>query len=245
MYDLFFYMSTIVDIGLTCAIFYAVFFRGQRGISLNAQILHGSAHMLRTVHFLVNIRAYWALGTLSFVGELLMQAFYVVSSGLIVYTLYKRNQQTQHNTSYTSANPDFVEWYYLFVPAVVVGAMFNISLISMPWQMCQMIAFWVDAVADLPQIYMIYSYSKSQKGRVDNFVADYVFLLSASRMGFFLSYLIYGHISYGLLQFLEWQVIVMQLLRLAVFADFVYKYIRYRFYGEKEAFLADPLDSVL
>jgi len=242
MFDFLYYISSIVDIGLTCVILYAVVFKHRKGISLNAQILHGSAHLLRTLSMLINIRDYWALDTFSFLSECIVQIFYIASSCFIVYTLYMKKREMKNSTSYASANPDFIEWQYLFVPAIIIGSICNLS---QPWQIFYMVSFWVDAVADLPQIYMIYSFSKSQKGKVDNFVADYVFLLSTSRMGFFLSYIIYGHISYGLLRFIEWQIVFMQLLRLAVYADFVYKYVRYRFYGEKEAFLIDELDAIL
>ena len=107
-----------------------------------------------------------------------------------------------------------------------------------------MLSQWIDSLADLPQIYLIYSLTKKQRGQVETFVGDYVFALSSVRMMFFISYFIYGHITYGLLNHISYQITIAYLLRFAVYGDFAYKYVLYRFYGQKEIFL-DQFDTIL
>jgi len=240
MIDYLYYFASLIDVGLTVAILYAVAFTNRKGLSMNSQVLFCIAHLMRFANTLLSFGDLWQWMSLELSMHIALQIFYVLTSTYIVYVIYKKKKSNRTPTQ--EADPDFIHWYYLLIPSLLIGVLCNYSADRSTF--FDMLSQWVDCLADLPQIYLIYSLSKKQRGQVDAFVGDYVFALSTVRMMFFLSYFIHGHIAYGLLNHISYQIGIAYLLRFAIYGDFAYKYILYRFYGQKEIFV-DQFDSIL
>ena len=133
------------------------------GISLKTQELYAIVFLARYLDLFWNFLSMY---------NVVMKIIFIISSCSIVYII---RFGVPHKDTYNSEDDAF-PYLYLIVPAALLGVAINQDY-SSPFEMCWAFSIYLEAVAILPQLFML-----QKQGGSENLTSHYIFLLGMYRL---------------------------------------------------------------
>lgn len=192
------------------------------GISLKSQMLYVLVFVCRYTDM------FWSFYS---VYNEMMKIIFILASIAIVYMMkfvspYKNTYDHQH---------DVLPIVYLIVPCFVIALIFNEEFT--PFEIIWAFSIYLEAVAIVPQIWLMNTLARQSDGHVENLTAHYVFLLGSYRALYLVNWVwrFFTEDNYR-----NWIVWIAGALQTAIYSDFLYYYIKARPW-EANAHMSLPL----
>jgi len=208
--------------------------RSCKGISLKTQFLYALVFITRYLDLFWNFASMY---------NWVMKIVFIASSCAIVYLMgfkspYKETYQKEKDT---------FKLYYLIVPcailALVINEVFWVSEVpnkhgvvhhhSYFYYFSEILwtfSVYLEAVAIVPQLFMVHAVARESGGFVEALTADYVFTLGGYRVMYLLNWL-YRFATEA--HYRNWIVWVAGIVQTAIYGDFFYYYAKARMSGQK------------
>jgi len=173
------------------------------GISLKTQELYVIVFLARYLDLFWNFLSYY---------NVVMKIIFIVSSVSIVYII---RFGVPHKDTY-NAEDDAFPYLYLIVPAALLGVAINQDY-SSPFEMCWAFSIYLEAVAILPQLFML-----QKQGGSENLTSHYIFMLGMYRLFYLFNWIYRYATEDNYMQVIVW---VSGIVQTALYLDFFYNYI--------------------
>jgi ER lumen protein retaining receptor len=182
--------------------------RSCAGISLKTQYLYAIVFVCRYLDLFWNwISLYLIVMKLVFLG----------STFGIIYMMLSPYRKT-----YNAAEDKFPLWY-LIIPCALLALVVNHKFTF--WEVLWTFSIYLEAVAILPQLLLL-----QYTGDVDAITYDYIFCLGAYRALYLLNWIYRALTEEGYRQWIVW---ISGLIQTALYSDFLYYYLKSKWYGVK------------
>eukprot|EP00908_Phaeocystis_cordata_P024044 Transcript_652.p1 GENE.Transcript_652~~Transcript_652.p1 ORF type:complete len:221 (-),score=111.47 Transcript_652:640-1302(-) len=173
------------------------------GISLKTQELYVMVFVARYLDLFWNWLSYY---------NVVMKIIFIASSVAIVYVI---RFGVPHKNTY-NAEDDAFPYMYLIVPAALLGVAINQDY-SSPFEMCWAFSIYLEAVAILPQLFML-----QKQGGSENLTSHYIFLLGMYRLFYLFNWVYRYATEDSYMQPIVW---VSGIVQTALYLDFFYTYV--------------------
>jgi len=173
------------------------------GISLKTQELYVIVFLARYLDLFWNFLSYY---------NVVMKIIFIVSSVSIVYII---RFGVPHKDTY-NAEDDAFPYLYLIVPAALLGVAINQDY-SSPFEMCWAFSIYLEAVAILPQLFML-----QKQGGSENLTSHYIFMLGMYRLFYLFNWIYRYATEDNYMQPIVW---VSGIVQTALYLDFFYTYV--------------------
>jgi ER lumen protein retaining receptor len=173
------------------------------GISLKTQELYVMVFVARYLDLFWNWLSYY---------NVVMKIIFIASSVAIVYVI---RFGVPHKDTY-NAEDDAFPYMYLIVPAALLGVAINQDY-SSPFEMCWAFSIYLEAVAILPQLFML-----QKQGGSENLTSHYIFLLGMYRLFYLFNWVYRYATEDSYMQPIVW---VSGIVQTALYLDFFYTYV--------------------
>lgn len=186
-----------------------------KGISLKTQCLYSLVFICRYLDLFWNFESMY---------NWTMKVIFISTSLTIVYlmTLHPHISLTYQR----SADSLFLP--YLLIPTALISLLTTASY--HPIELLWTFSLYLEAVAIVPQLFVIHSLAKDQNGFVDALTSDYVFTLGGYRAFYLLNW-VYRWLTEE--HYRNWVSWTAGLIQTAIYCDFFYYYAIAKFTGQK------------
>ena len=186
-----------------------------KGISLKTQALYCVVFLCRYVDLLWNFESLY---------NWVMKLIFISTSLSIVYLMTLR----EPTCSTYDRRADSLYLPYLIAPTALVALLTTASY--HPVELLWTFSLYLEAVAIVPQLFVIHALAKDQNGFVDALTSDYVFTLGGYR-AFYLINWVYRWLTEE--HYRNWVSWTAGLLQTAIYCDFFYYYAIAKVTGQK------------
>jgi len=187
-----------------------------KGLSLKTQFLYALVFITRYLDLFYNFTSFY---------NWVMKIVFITTSMGIVYLMKFRKP---YCTSYDSKSDHF-NIIFLIIPCFLLALVFNdnqgpFSLIEVLWAF----SIYLEAVAIIPQLFVVHDMAKENRGFVENLTSHYVFTLGGYRTLYLFNW-IWRYFTEE--DYRNWVVWIAGLVQTAIYCDFFYYYIYATVYG--------------
>jgi len=190
-----------------------------RGISLKTQLLYAIVFLTRYLDL------FWNFSSLY---NWVMKVFFIATACTVVYMMKFRKPYCD---TYDSRMDSF-SLAYIIAPCAVLALIINeeFSIFEILWTF----SIYLEAIAIIPQLFMVHGYAKQQNGFVENLTSHYVFTLGGYRAMYLLNWIWRVFTESG---YRNWIVWIAGLVQTAIYCDFFYYYFVAWKEGQKHVML--------
>ncbi|MES1922252.1 hypothetical protein MHBO_003759, partial [Bonamia ostreae] len=185
-----------------------------RGISLKTQILYAVVFSARYLDILWNFYSIY---------NSIMKIIFICSSIEIVYLM---KYKSPYCKTYDEKNDSFNIWF-LVAPSAFLAIICNLSvnIFETFWAF----SIFLESVALVPQLIVVYKSAKEQSGRIENLTTHYVVCLGGYRAFYLLNWIYRSITERGYRDYISWFAGIVQTV---LYADFFYYYARSKWLGQ-------------
>jgi len=186
-----------------------------KGISLKTQALYMLVFLCRYVDLFWNFESMY---------NWVMKVIFISTSSAIVYlmTLHEPIRDTYDRKQDSLFLP------FLLAPTAALSLLTTASY--HPAELLWTFSIWLEAVAIVPQLFVVHAMAKEQNGFVDALTSDYVFTLGGYRAMYLVNWVYRYFTESGYSNWISWIAGVVQTV---IYCDFFYYYAIAKFTGQK------------
>jgi ER lumen protein retaining receptor len=186
-----------------------------KGISLKTQALYCTVFLCRYLDLFWNFESAY---------NWVMKVIFISTSLAIVYLITAR----EPICSTYDRRADSLFLPYLLVPTAAVALLTTASF--HPVELLWTFSLYLEAVAIVPQLFVIHQLAKDQNGFVDALTSDYVFTLGGYRAMYLLNWVYRFFTEEHYRNWVSWTA---GLIQTVIYCDFFYYYAIAKFTGQK------------
>ncbi|SPQ93101.1 ER lumen protein-retaining receptor [Plasmodiophora brassicae] len=193
--------------------------RSSKGISRKTQVLYAVVFVTRYLdlgHMLYKVFVLFKLPSLVMTYLSLMKVLYIGSSIFIVYLMYVK---PPFSKTY-NRELDKVRMEMLMIPCFLLAMIWNEKFTIE--EVLYTFSLWVEAVAIVPQLFMVHQVARTSGGFVENLTGHYVFTLGGYRALYLLNWIYRLLTEPGYWHPIVW---ITGIIQTAIYCDFFYYYI--------------------
>lgn len=178
-----------------------------KGISLKSQALYLLVFCTRYLDIFYNFNSMY---------NWIMKIIFIGTSATIVY--YMKFKSPSKDTY--DAKQDSLFLPYIIAPCAILALLINEYFA--PFEILWTFSIYLEAVAILPQLWVVHEYATQTRGFVENLTSHYVFTLGAYRALYLINW-IYRYATED--NYVQWIVWISGLVQTIIYCDFFYYYI--------------------